>query len=86
MRQTAYFMILVCATVLLGGCPKGNEDYNAGRKAEAVQDYDTALVDYEKALRSNPTDAEYKLRAAHLHYTVAGSNFHFSSRDKKALN
>jgi len=76
-------MILVCAAVLLGGCPKGNDDYNAGRKAEALQDYDTALVDYEKALRANPSDAEYKLRAAHLHYTAA--QFHLE-QGQKALN
>jgi general secretion pathway protein D len=74
--------ILVWATVFLVGCPKGNENYNAGRKAEAVQDYDTALVDYERALRAEPTNVEYKLRAAQLHYTAG--EFHLEQGEKAA--
>jgi general secretion pathway protein D len=33
-----------------------------------VQDYDTALVYYERALRSDPTNAEYKLRATQMRF------------------
>jgi general secretion pathway protein D len=54
--------------ILLAGCPKGNQDYDAGRKAEAIQDYDTALVHYERALRTDPTNAEYKLREANVRF------------------
>jgi tetratricopeptide (TPR) repeat protein len=82
LRNTAYLTILVWATVFLVGCPKGNENYNAGRKAEAVQDYDTALVDYERALRAEPTNVEYKLRAAQLHYTAG--EFHLEQGEKAA--
>ena len=46
------------------GCPKSNSDFQTGKKAEAVQDYDTALVYYERALGADPTNAEYKLRAS----------------------
>jgi general secretion pathway protein D len=66
--------------VSLAGCPKGNVDYNEGRKAEALQDYDTALVHYDKALRTEPTNAEYKLRAMHVRYEDA--QFHLEQGQK----
>ncbi len=67
MRRPTCVAVLAFA-ILLGGCPKGNEDYDAGKKAEAIQDYDTALVHYERALRSDPTNAEYKLREANVRF------------------
>ena len=68
MRRIAFVSALTCAAVLLIGCPKNvaNQDYKDGRKAEVVQDYDTALVDYERALRAEPTNAEYKLRVVQM--------------------
>ncbi len=68
MRRTIYLPLVALAAILLAGCPKANQDFEAGRKAEMVQDYDTALVDYERALRANPTNVEYKLRADKMHY------------------
>ncbi|HKV04518.1 MAG TPA: cohesin domain-containing protein [Candidatus Acidoferrales bacterium] len=68
MHRTAYLPLLALAAIFAAGCPKANQDYAAGRKAEALQDYDTALVHYERALRSDPNNAEYKLRALHLRY------------------
>lgn len=59
---------LATAAVFLAGCPKSNQDFQTAKKAEAVQDYDTALVYYERALRSDPTNAEYKLRAANMRF------------------
>jgi general secretion pathway protein D len=59
---------LAVAAALLVGCPKSNSDFQTGKKAEAVQDYDTALVYYERALRSDPTNAEYKLRASQMRF------------------
>ncbi|MGA8766102.1 MAG: hypothetical protein WB559_03705 [Candidatus Acidiferrales bacterium] len=68
MRRIAYLPLLAFAAIVLVGCPKANEDYDAGRKAENLQDYDTALVHYERALRADPANAEYKLRAMHTRY------------------
>jgi general secretion pathway protein D len=79
LRRKAYLPILVSA-ILLIGCPKANQDYNAGRKAEAVQDYDTALVHYERALRADPTNAEYKLREAHTRFEAG--QFHLEQGQK----
>ena len=80
MRRTPYLSLLALAAVFLAGCPKGNQDYSAGRKAEAVQDYDTALVHYEHALQSDPTNAEYKLRTMHTRFEDA--QFHVEQGEK----
>jgi general secretion pathway protein D len=82
LRRSRYLPFLVAAALLLGGCPKGNEDYEEARKANALQDYDTALVHYERAARSDPTNAEYKLRAAQARYDAG--QFHVQ-QGKKAL-
>jgi general secretion pathway protein D len=57
---------LVIAAVFLVGCPKQSQEFDAGRKAEAIEDYDTALGHYDRALRDQPTNVEYKLRALHM--------------------
>jgi general secretion pathway protein D len=59
---------LALAAVLLAGCPRSNDDFQTAKKAEAVQDYDTAMVYYERALRADPTNAEFKLRAANMRF------------------
>lgn len=68
MRRLAYLPILAIAALCLAGCPKGNQDFSAGKKAEELQDYDTALVHYERALRADPTNAEYKLRELQMRF------------------
>ncbi len=83
MHRKAYFLLLAFAAIFLAGCPKANQasaDYSAGRKAEAIQDYDTALVHYESALRIDPINAEYKLRAMHARY--ADGQFHLEQGEK----
>ena len=62
---------LMTAVVWLSGCPKATQDTNAGEKAEALKDYDTALDYYNKALQSNPNSTEYKLRAARARFEAA---------------
>jgi general secretion pathway protein D len=56
--------VILCAAVGLfaAGCPKGQSDFNKGRKAETLQDYDAAIEYYQKALKSEPYNAEYKIR------------------------
>src|SRR5713101_1618405 len=56
-----------CA-LLVSGCPKGNSDFSQGKKAETLQDYDTALIHYEKALKSDPRNIEYKIKATRLRF------------------
>jgi len=54
--------------LLLAGCPKGSGELKVGRQAEAIQDYDTALVHYERALRADPLNTEYKLKVARIRF------------------
>ena len=72
-RPSSYtqYALLLFAAALLSGCHKSYSEFDAGRKAEAIQDYDTALLHYESAERANPLDAEYKLRVVHMRYTAA---------------
>lgn len=71
MRRVAYLPLLAIVAVFLAGCPKGNQDFNAGKKAEELQDYDTAFADYQRALRTDPSNAEYKLRAMQMRFEDA---------------
>jgi len=82
-RRLAFVSALTFAAVFLIGCPQTNQDYNAGRKAEAIQDYDTALVDYERALRNEPTNAEYKLRVVQMRLQAAQSHVEQGEKDFK---
>lgn len=70
MHRSFWILCLAIAAILLAGCPKSNQsqEYDAGRKAETLNDYDTALVHYERALRDNPNNVEYKLRATNMRF------------------
>jgi general secretion pathway protein D len=64
--------LLAGALLLMAGCAaRGNREFNLGRKAQDLQDYDTALVDYERALRADPTNTEYKLRVDQMRFEAA---------------
>ncbi len=64
-------IVVIVATVFLAGCPRGSHDTNAGEKAEALHDYDTALDYYNKALQASPTSTEYQLKAARARFEAA---------------
>jgi general secretion pathway protein D len=53
------------------GCPKGQTDYSKGRKAETLQDYDAALEFYQKALKTDPNNASYKIRFEQTRFEAA---------------
>lgn len=84
MRRLTCAFTLAFAAIVLAGCPKNsNQDFEAGRKAEALDDYDTALVHYDRALRDQPTNAQYKLRAIHMR--MVDAQYHVE-QGNKALN
>lgn len=66
-RAAGLFAISL-AVLFLAGCAKGNQEYNQGKKAEAIDDYDTAVIHYEKALKADPTNTEYKLRLMRMRF------------------
>jgi len=65
-----YGKLVLCASLglLAAGCPKGKTDYNQGRKAENLQDYDAAFDYYLKALKSDPQNAAYKIRLDRIRF------------------
>ncbi len=66
-RSAGIFAISV-AMLFLTGCPKGNQEYNQGKKAEAIDDYDSAVIHYERALKADPLNTEYKLRLMRVRF------------------
>jgi general secretion pathway protein D len=56
---------------LTAGCAPSNKEYKLGQKAQALQDYDTALVHYERALRADPTNPQYKISVAQMRFQAA---------------
>jgi general secretion pathway protein D len=63
MRSCRIVVLCVGIGLFAAGCPKGQTDYSKGRKAETLEDYDAALEFYQKALKSDPNNAGYKIRA-----------------------
>ena len=66
-RYAGIFVISL-AMLVLTGCPKGNVDFNEGKKAEAIDDYDSAVVHYDRALKADPLNAEYKLKLTRMRF------------------
>lgn len=63
--------VLLGVVLLATGCPKGRGDYKQGRQAELQKDYDTALIHYERALKQDPANVEYQLKAKRLRFEAA---------------
>jgi general secretion pathway protein D len=80
LRRLVCVLLLTGVATAIAGCPKPNTDYQAGRRAEAVNDYDTAVVHYQKALNADPNNAEYKLRTTRARFTAG--QFHVEQGQK----
>lgn len=50
------------------GCPKGHTEFDAGKKAESLQDYDSALTYYQKALKADPYNSNYKIKLNQIRF------------------
>jgi general secretion pathway protein D len=72
MRRYGTLIICVGFGLLSAGCPKGQTDYNQGRKAETLQDYDAAFDYYLKALKADPNNASFKIKLNQTRF-VAGA-------------
>jgi general secretion pathway protein D len=64
MRRVAVVAALV-GLLVCTACAPGNVYFQKGRNAELQKDWDTALINYQKAAQSQPENAEYQLRERH---------------------
>jgi general secretion pathway protein D len=62
MRRWGSLFLCAGLGLLAAGCPKGQPVFNQGKKAEDLQDYDAALAYYQKALKADPHNANFKIR------------------------
>ena len=62
LRGTKIAAVLALA-LLAGGCTKGAANFKRARKAEQRNDFDTALIQYDKAKRADPNNARYRIGA-----------------------
>jgi general secretion pathway protein D len=84
LRRILILSFVLVAAISLAGCPQGNQDYRIGRKAEAIGDYDTAVVSYDKALKQDPLNTEFKLHALRAH--MEAGEFHVTQGEKALKN
>jgi general secretion pathway protein D len=68
MRRWGSLFLAVGFGLLAAGCPKGNTQFNQGKKAETLQDYDAALGYYQKALAADPYNANYKIKLNQIRF------------------
>ncbi len=68
MRRWTNLLLGVSFGLLAAGCPKGNSDFNQGKKAETLQDYDAALTYYQKAFKTDPYNANYKIKLNQMRF------------------
>src|SRR5712692_10371397 len=71
MRRWGSLFLCVGFGLLAAGCPKGQPDFNQGKKAETVQDYDAAFVFYQKALKADPYNSNYKIKLNRIRFEAS---------------
>ncbi len=79
--------LLACvggASLLWLSCGGGSVAFREARKAEERKDWDTALVNYDKALQSEPENSKYILHEAHVRAHAA--DFHLRQGRKLAAS
>src|SRR5215470_10178916 len=87
MRSRWILVLCAFSGLLAAGCPKGHDHYEAARRAEDLQDYDTALEYYQKALATDPQNANYRIKLDQIRFEAG--QFHVKKgqamRDKGDL-
>ena len=74
MRSWGKLILCVGTCLLAAGCPKSAQQYTAGQKAENIQDYDSALAYYQKALAANPNNASIRIKVNQIRFEAGESH------------
>ncbi len=62
MRRWGKVAVCLGIALLAAGCPKGQQDYTQGEKANNLSDFDDAYVYFQKALKTDPNNASYRIK------------------------
>ena len=67
-NRCVLFLALGCAGAVLAGCPKkgGSQEAKLGEQAELLQDYDSALIHFDRAAKDDPSNTLYRLKSIRL--------------------
>jgi len=68
MRRWGSVLLCLGCGLLTAGCPKGKGEYMEGKKAETLQDYDAALNYYQKAVKADPYNANYRIKLDQIRF------------------
>src|SRR6267154_525749 len=71
MRRWGSLFLCVGFGLLATGCPKGQPDFSQGKKAETIQDYDAAFVFYQKAVKADPYNTNYKVKLNRIRFEAS---------------
>ena len=74
MKRWKKVILCVGFGLLVAGCPKSKQQYNAGLKAENIQDYDSALEYYQKALAGDPNNANLRIKFNQARFEASESH------------
>jgi len=71
MHRWGIIVLFAGVSLAVAGCPKGTTDFNQGRKAQDLHDYDAAFEYYQRALKTDPQNAEYKIKFDQARFDAA---------------
>src|SRR5260370_36612179 len=74
MRPLGSLFLCVGVGLRAAGCPKGQPGFNQGKRAETIQDYDSAFVFYQKAVKKEPYNASYKIKLNSIRFEASDKN------------
>jgi len=72
-RRKALCLCLIFGLLSIG-CPKGKLEYDQGKKAESLQDLDAALTYYQKAVKADPANANFRIKLDQVRFEASQSH------------
>ena len=76
MRRWCQVAICITFGVFLAGCPKGNQDYKSGMRAEDLKDFDAAVDYYLKATKVDPHNANFQIKLNQARFEAGQEHVH----------
>jgi len=71
MKRRVGGVLVLAGLLMCSACAPGNVYFQKGRKAAYQKDWDTALINFEKAAQTQPENAEFQLEEQHARMEAA---------------